>query len=295
MYPCWNARAVGLNLDARETLEIAARTGFAGVDLLVRDLVESGEDARELRARMDDLGLRGGAWPLPVDWRGADEKFQADLNDLPRYARAAAILGLARTGTWVLPEPRPGCALGPADDPVERTSAFHLDRLGRIARVLDDHGVRLGLEVIGPATARDGRNPPFVFRYRHVEERLAELRWRHLNIGVLVDAFHLFAAGDEGEEGLVWGGDAVIWVHVADAAHAERATLLDHERTLPGEREWSNCRSVLRCLDSRGYDGPVTAEPLGRCQSLVGLSPEETAFRTIAALRSVWPGRTGNG
>ena len=57
---------------------------------------------------MDDLGLRGGAWPLPVDWRGPDDRFRNDLRELPRYAQAAALLGLYRTGTWVLPEVDPG-------------------------------------------------------------------------------------------------------------------------------------------------------------------------------------------
>ena len=104
MYPSWNARAVGLTLNAREAIDIAAQAGFAGVDLLVRDLVESGEDPRDLRTRMDDLGLRGGAWPLPVDWRGPEARFLEDLRNLPRYARAASILRLGGTGTWVLPE-----------------------------------------------------------------------------------------------------------------------------------------------------------------------------------------------
>lgn len=104
MYASWNARAVGLSLSANESIKVAARAGFTGVDLLVRDLAESNEDPLELRSRMDDLGLRGGAWPLPVDWRGNTVRFREDIRQLPRYARTAAILGLSRTGTWVLPE-----------------------------------------------------------------------------------------------------------------------------------------------------------------------------------------------
>ena len=57
-----------------------------------------------LRARMDGLGLRGGAFPLPVNWRGSAEEFERDLGRLPRHAEAAAALGLFRTGTWVMPE-----------------------------------------------------------------------------------------------------------------------------------------------------------------------------------------------
>ena len=47
---------------------------------------------------------------------------------------------------------------------------------------------------------------------------LGELRDQHPNVGVLVDAFHLFAAGEELEAGFVWGDDRVVWVHVADCS-----------------------------------------------------------------------------
>jgi sugar phosphate isomerase/epimerase len=60
MYPSLNSRALGLDLPAKATLELASEAGFEGVDLMVRDIVESGGDVRELRARMNDLGLRGG-------------------------------------------------------------------------------------------------------------------------------------------------------------------------------------------------------------------------------------------
>src|SRR3954467_742380 len=104
MYPSWNARAVGLDLRAHDAIVVAAEAGFEGVDLLVRDLVDSGGDVGELRTRMDDLGLRGGAWPLPVNWRGNAARFHDDLERLHVYAEAARRLDLLRTGTWVLPE-----------------------------------------------------------------------------------------------------------------------------------------------------------------------------------------------
>lgn len=290
MYASWNARAVGLVLDARETVEIAAKAGFAGVDLLVRDLVESGLDPHEVRSRMDGLGLLGGAWPLPVDWRGPEARFRGDLRVLPRYAEAAAILGLSRTGTWVLPEVHPQREADAGyQDCVSRTVQFHLDRLGPIADILGEHGSRLGLEILGPATARSSRTAPFVHRYEHLQERLGSLQKAHSNVGVLVDAFHVFAAREDCEAGLVWGVESVIWVHVADAARSDPASLLDQDRELPGVTGWADCRGLLKLLSARGYNGPITAEPLGRCESLKGLDALQTACRTRLALSSVWP------
>jgi sugar phosphate isomerase/epimerase len=290
MFMSLNARALGLDLSAEETLELAAGAGFGGVDLLVRDLVDAGADRARLRARMVALGLRGGAFPLPVDWRGTAEAFARDLARLPALAAAAAELGLTRTGTWVMPE-----TPGRPDDPLARaaTAALHVDRLGRVARALDAHGIRLGLEVIGVASSRTGRGAPFVTRLADLDGVLAAVWDEAPNLGVLIDAFHLYAAGEAVEAGLRWGVGRVVWVHVADlpaSAPADRAAVRDHERGLPGEHGAVDCRRLLARLAEAGYDGPVTAEPLAGPRTLGRQTPGQVVRRVAASLRSVWPG-----
>jgi len=290
MYASWNARAVGLGLTAGETVEVAAEAGFGAVDLLLRDLVESGVDPRAVRGRMDELELRGGAWPLPVHWRGDPEQFADDLRDLPRYARAAATLGVRRTGTWVLPETDSTLFPGTGgDELLRRTVSLHVERLGKIADILAGHGCRLGLEIMGPASARRGLGAVFAHQYRQLADQLGELRAEHTNIGLLVDAFHLFASGEGTEAGFVWGVDSVVWVHVADSTNPDRLRVLDHDRALPGETGLADCRGLLKRLAEDGYDGPVTVEPLNHCRSLQGLDALATARRTLASLQTVWP------
>ncbi len=119
---------------------------------------------------MDALGIRGGAWPLPVDWRSGDrDRFRRDLEQLPRLAEAAAILGLSRTGTWVMPEivPTPDSEReleGGAIKARRRAISHHLEALTRIAKVLMEFDLRLGLEVIGVASFRSGRGIAFLQR-----------------------------------------------------------------------------------------------------------------------------------
>ncbi len=275
----------------RENVELAAQAGFSAVDLMVRDLVESGEDPLAIRQRMDELGVRGGAWPLPVNWRGSAEQFAEDLRKLPCYARAALTLGLQGTGTWVLPriDPARFPAVNDDDEQFRRATILHLERLGKIAEILGDHGGRLGLEIMGPTSARQYQGRDFVYQYRQLAEHLGELRVRHPNVGVLVDAFHLFASGEDVGAGFVWGVDSVVWVHVADSANPDRQSLLDQERALPGETGLGDCRGLLIRLAKEHYDGPVTVEPLQHCRSLQGLDPLSTARRAFAALQSVWP------
>ncbi len=290
MYASWNARAVGVSLPASDTVEIAARAGFQGVDLLVRDLVESGEDPCRLRDRMDALGLRGGAWPLPMNWRHGELAFTEDLSRLPLYAQVAAELGLMRTGTWVLPAASMEQFPGRNDAEILRQAVeMHLDRLGRIAMVLAEHNVQLGLEIMGPATARQGRGMIFIDSYRRLSDRLGRLRERHPNVGLLVDAFHLFASGDGVETGLIWGVDRVVWVHLADPARSDRNVLLDHERDLPSRTGMGRCRDLLESLGRDEYAGPITVEPLSQCGALAGLDANAAARKVKAALSSVWP------
>lgn len=293
MYASFNARAIGLGLAPEETVQLAAEAGFSGVDLLIRDLVDGGTDPAELRARMDDLGLRGGAWPLPVDWKGDAERFARDLERLPRYAEAAEILGLFRTGTWVLPEThgRPGAGEDP-EAILEATASWHLERLAAMAHVLEPYGSRIGLEVIGVESFRTGNGRPFVCRLGDIDARLGAIWSLASNVGILLDVHHLYAAGESIEAGLAWGVDRLVWVHVADlpaSAPSDRHAMRDDVRGLPGEHGAIDCRGFLKRLAVEGYDGPVTVEPLAACRSLSGLDPKAKAHAVAASLRSVWP------
>jgi sugar phosphate isomerase/epimerase len=293
MFMSWNARAAGLDLSAEESIDLAAGAGFGGMDLMVRDIVDAGTDPIGLRARMDDLGLCAGAFPLPVEWRGDAARFERDLARLPRLAETAALLGLTRTATWILPE-TPNRFLDPAAQAAHRSEvvAFHVERVGRIARILAQQGIRLGLEVIGVESFRSGRGEPFVARMADLDPVLGAIWKASPNLGVLVDAFHLYAAGEAVEVGLAWGVGRVVWVHVADLPSSStggRSAILDPDRGLPGEHGAVDCRGLLSRLASAGYDGPVTAEPMKGCRSLAGLSADQAVRRVAAALRSVWP------
>jgi sugar phosphate isomerase/epimerase len=234
--------------------------------------------------------LRGGAWPLPVSWRGEEVQFEADLKRLPSLARAAATLGLFRTGTWVMPQTI--AAAEPDSDRNElrlATCALHLERLGKIAGILADWGCRLGLEIMGPATARTGPGIPFVSRYAELKHWFYGLRAQHTNVGVLVDSFHLFAAQETVDAGFVWGSEAVVWVHLADSAQVDATSVLDQERELPGMTGWGDSKGLLKHLSERSYDGPVSVEPLNQCRSISGLPPLEVARQVMVALKRIWP------
>lgn len=299
MYPSFNARAVGLDSSAAEAVDLASAAGFVGVDLMVRDLVDRGTDPRSIRARMDDQGVRGGAWPLAIEWRTSPEPvFQRDLIRLERYAEAASILGLKRTGTWVEPESPTIGDLGP-DLSLDIAYDRHLQRLGAISRALGRHGIRLGLEVIGVESFRTGRGLPFITRLgdRRFEQLRNDLARSGAGVDLLLDVWHLYAAGEAVEDALTWGAREIAWVHLADlpvGCSPDRRAMNDRRRGLPGEHGAVDCQGVLERLTRAGYDGPVTAEPLANHPELTGITPSEVAERVARAIRRVWPGSTAS-
>jgi sugar phosphate isomerase/epimerase len=287
MYLSFNARALGLRLSAAETLELASAAGFAGVDLLLRDLVEAGESVPETRSRLVELGLRGGAWPLVMDWKGEEAAYRRSLAELPRYAAIAAELGLTRTGTWVLPE------LGGrfADQSWEGGVEWHLDRLGPIVEILREHGIRLGLEVIGVESFRVGDGVRFMTRIEELGPLIEPLRRLDAGVGVLVDSYHLFAAGEGAEAACRWGLGSPVWVHLADVPAdfgGDRGALVDGKRGLPGEGGGAiDFVGLRRVVEDAGYNGPVTVEPLG-WRPLDTVTTIELARRVRTSVRRVW-------
>jgi sugar phosphate isomerase/epimerase len=287
MFSSFNARAVGLpSLGAEATIDLAAAAGFEGVDLMVRDIVQTGEDLAAIRSKMDDRGLRGGAFPFPIDWRKDEANFLRELETLPTLLEAAKILGLTRTGTWVMPE-MPDRVMARSE-----VADLHVRRLGRIARLMNDFGIRIGLEVIGVESFRSGRGEPFVTRLGELDRELGAIWSESPNLGISLDVFHLYAADELIEAGLAWGVERVVWVHVADlpaGAGPDRSAIIDANRGLPGENGAIDVRKFLNRLDQEGYDGPVTAEPLANCRSLIGLEPQIVARHVEQALHTTWP------
>lgn len=301
MWPSVSLRMLGQRFNARSTLELAARFGFQGVELLVRDLVEQNEDPAVLASMMADLGLRAGSWPLPVDWRVDVDRFRGDLAQLPTYARVASQLGLDRTGTWVLPE-----ILDPdlleQDQPWDAAMAWHLERLGPIANILNDHGHRLGLEAIGVASFRTGRGLRFVDRLEALCPLLGALRDQGCDVGLTVDSFHLYAAGESPEKLRRFNPHEVVSVHVSDVldtASNRLADLRDDQRRLPTAEGPVPNRQLLRVLKELGYTGPVFPEPVaggGVDEARVGvIADRDSVVRSASeALQAIWPtGRQG--
>lgn len=283
MFANLSVHALGLHADLSTSADLARRHGFDGIDLPL-DEVAVMDAPRRARNRLDEAGLRWGGFGLPVDFRDEEAAFETDLARLRDWAPVAAQVGCTRCVTWIFPGHD---ALGFAEN-FQR----HERRLGDVAAALAPHGVRLGLEFVGPRTLRETVRHPFIHTMDGMLE-LADAVARRAGVdpamvGLLLDAFHWWTSGDAETDILeATSADRIVYVHVNDG-HADRTRdeQLDGQRALPCETGLIDAGRFMRCLGAMGYDGPVTAEPF--LAELAEGTADAAVDRTTRAMRRLF-------
>jgi sugar phosphate isomerase/epimerase len=104
------------------------------------------------------------------------------------------------------------------------------------------------------------------------------------NVGIVLDSWHWWQAGDTVEDILALQGDQIIQVHLNDApTGVAKDAQLDNRRELPMATGVIDAGAFLSALNQIGYDGPVCAEPFSR--SLNALGSDAACAATIEALK----------
>lgn len=285
MFASLNPGHIGVKASLREGLALAERHGFGGYDAslpqLHEEVAEHGPAAvRELFQRH---GLRVGAWNLPfMPYRVSEAELRQGLEKLAPMVRSAAAVGAVRAAMWIMP--------GDDERPFDENFAFHVERFRPVARLLADHGVRLGLEFVGPeATLRKFRHP-FV---RSLAGTIELAQAIGPNCGLLLDAWHWHCVGGTREELGVLTRDLLVHVHVDDApAGVPRNELIDNRRKLPCTTGVIDIDGFMGALADAGYDGPVTAEPFDaevnamEAEQAVALTAKTTRQAVARGVRS---------
>jgi sugar phosphate isomerase/epimerase len=263
MYICLNRATAGASLPFDQFVELAAGAGFGGAD------VDLGWARRHSLAALRELfasrGLRFGGWGVPFDWRADDEsKIRDGLKELEQFAGHARELKIDSCATWIMPS---------SDRPLIENWNFHVARLRPVARALADQGLRLGLEFVAPYHLRRHFKHEFIFTPGQMLELAADVGD---NAGLLVDSFHVHAAGSPWEELSQIPANKIVHVHINDAPPVPVNQLLDAERRLPGEGVL-DLNSFLGSLRRAGYNEAASLEVFS--DELKKLDPREAARR----------------
>ncbi len=258
----------------RELNDLAHRHRFEAVEPRTDELAAMSRD--QLSDTLGDIGAKRLAWAtagLPVDFRRDDRTFQEGLAKLPRLAAGLQRAGAVRVGTW----------LSPSHDQLTYRPNFaqHAARLREAARVLKDHGLRLGLEYVGTQLNLVGKRYPFVHTMAEVRELIAEIGTG--NVGLVLDTWHWWTAGDTAADLLALTNADVVSVDLNDAPKGlAKEQQKDSERELPVTTGVIDVATFVSALQTIGYDGPVRAEPFNK--PLNALDNEPACAAVSAAL-----------
>ena len=259
MYACLTRVTSGGGLSLEEFVRLSADAGFAGADLDLHYAVEHGTSA--LRDVFEKYNQRFGGWGVP-DWRADPQKARDGLEQLKRFAPIAAELRIDSCATWLLPS---------SDLPLPENWRFHVERLRPVAQVLADSGLRLGLEHVAPYHLRRLKKHEFIFTAGQMLELANDIG---PNVGLLVDSFHVYSAGDAMDSIKSIPRERIVLVHLNDAPGGPIAQLRDGARLLPGEGV-IDLKLFLTNLREVGYAGPVSVEVFS--DELKKMPPAESA------------------
>jgi sugar phosphate isomerase/epimerase len=267
--------SIGVSVKSQQELnELAAKHGFESVEPRGEEL--AGMSAAQLEETLADLKSKKLAWAaagLPVDFRKDETTFRDGLAKLPAIAAGLQRAGATRLGTW----------LSSTHDELTYLANFklHAERLREIAKILKDHEIRLGLEYVGTPSVLVKSRYPFLHTLAETRELIDEIGTG--NVGIVLDSWHWWTAGDTVGDLLSLTNEHIVSVDLNDAPLGiEKRDLIDTSRELPAATGVIDVGNFVKALVEIGYDGPVRPEPFNKI--LNELENEAACAATIAAM-----------
>ncbi len=136
------------------------------------------------------------------------------------------------------------------------------NRLQMITPLLKTHGVRLGLEFIGPTTMRIALKHDFIHTLDGIRSLIAAADAKD-QVGIKFDSLHWYTSGAGLLDIEKLAPEEIVYVELNDGlkGNYNRFTLPEFQRELPGSTGVINLKEMLRKLDAIGFCGPVVVEP----------------------------------
>jgi sugar phosphate isomerase/epimerase len=273
-----SAGAIGVKADQRQALDFAHRFGYEAIDAQA-GLLAAMDDAqlRDFRAEMQAKGIVWGTAGLSVDFRTTEENYLRTLAAFPAQCAALQRAGAARVCTWISPTHN--------ELPYLANLRLHARRLRECARIAGDHGLRVGLEYVGPKTSWTARRFPFVHSMAQMKELLAEIGSGH--VGFVLDSWHWYTAGESVDDLKTLTAWDIVSVDLNDApAGRARDEQKDLERELPMATGVIDLAGFLNTLNALGCDAPVRCEPFNA--PLRAMPPEQALQATVTAMKKAF-------
>lgn len=271
---CLNPGAIGVSANQSDLLDMAIKYGFEAIVGMPSDLAAMSEKARsvyldKMKANNVSFGIAG----LPIQFRESEQRFREDLAKLPGLAEACQRFGVKGMGTWIMPTHK--------DLSYRENFKQHASRLKETANIIGHYGISLGLEYVGPKTLMARDRFSFIRTMTETKELIEAIG--EDNVGIQLDSFHWYCAGETVADLLSLDKGDVITVDLNDARSGFSADdQIDGKRELPAATGVVDVKAFLEALVQMGYDGPVRAEPFN--QPLRDMEDDAALKTTHAAM-----------
>ncbi|CAN5808054.1 hypothetical protein BH24BAC1_BH24BAC1_38170 [soil metagenome] len=158
----------------------------------------------------------------------------------------------------------------------------HAQRLGGCAKVMKEHGVRLGIEYLGQRTTMNRNRYPFISTIKETKELIGAIG--QPNMGVVLDSFHWYCADETLADFRTLKRSEVTPVDLNDAREGfTRLTQVDGKRELPLATGVIPVKDFLQGLLDIGFAGPLRTEPFN--QALNDMENEAALKADIGSVR----------
>src|SRR3954447_1910140 len=268
--------ALGIKADVRQAVDLAAKHGFDSIDAAGLNGLSDAQ-LQDLLGYMKSKSIGWAIAGAPVDFRGEEAVFKEGMAKLPAQAKTLQKAGVTRATTWFMPRSQTLTYL--------QNFKVHSIRLREIGKVLGDNGMRFGLEYIGPKTLWATQRYTFARTMGEPRELIAEIGLP--NVGLVLDSWHWYHAGDGPADILQLKNQDVVSVDLNDApAGVPKDEMVDGKRELPASTGVIDVKSFLGALEKIGFDGPVRVEPFN--QAVREMAPDAAAAAAMAGLKKAF-------
>ncbi len=267
--------SLGIKATQREAVDLAAGHGFDLVDADGRYLAGlSAGELDDLLGYMKSKSVGFAMAGLPVEFRRDESAFHDGMKTFPAYAKGIERAGVRMVTTYILPMSN--------TRPYIENFKLHAARLRAAARVLADSGARLGIEYVGPKTLWASQKYPFSHTMAETRELFAEMN--QPNVGLVLDSWHWYHAGDTGADITALSARDIVSVDLNDApAGVPKDQMVDGKRELPAATGVIDIKTFWAALEKIGFAGPMRVEPFN--DVVRKMSPDQAAAAAIAALK----------
>ncbi|MEK6478132.1 sugar phosphate isomerase/epimerase family protein [Catalinimonas sp. 4WD22] len=270
--------SIGVSAGQKELIELASKYGFESVSAHSAYLADISSSERE--SLLEDMKQKNLVWGnagLPVQFRNDRSTFETDLIELPKHAEGLQKAGVTRITTWIMPN-------HPTLNYLQNFRE-HAIRLREVAKILNDHNIRFGLEYVGPKTLQNAKEYPFMRTMAETKELITAIG--EPNVGFVLDSFHWYTAGEDVNDILTLNNSDVVACDLNDARSGlDRLEQIDGKRELPMTSGVIDIKGFLNALIQIGFDGPIRAEPFN--QALRDMEDEAAVKKTAAAMKEAF-------